>query len=282
MSEVTVTANKKLRTINEEFQENFPYLVLAFFTKDEWEKARGGSHEIEALSMNLRIRDIRTTKPEEGQEISIHGGTLVGNLENNFLKYFGIYAQVCYHDADGRGFFSSGDADKMALTELNNYLKARGYQEYPGSAGDGNDSVKTDQITQICRALHSNLCSKIPGLAPVAEYKHYARGKNVNAHREYYADIDDERIDTFYLEWDPEEEEMYVGFCVVPPAKNRKEFKKKLTAVCEKEGMDTYEYACFSTKSGVTYDTFLDMDESFAEETVKLFHAVKKIRKALG
>lgn len=282
MSEVIVTANKKLRTINDEFQENFPYLMLAFFTKDEWDKARTKGGEIIPLSAHLRIRDVRTTKPEEGQEISIHGSTQVGNLENNFLKSFGIYAQVCYRTTEREGFYTSDAEDKMTLTMLNDYLKKGGYQEYPGLEEDANASVKTDQITQACRALHINLRARIPGLASLAEYKHYAKGKNVNADREYHVDIDDEQIDAFFLEWDPDEEEIYIGFCVTPPAKNRTEFKKKLAAFCEKEGIDTNEYSCFTTTSGVEYDTFLGMNDSFSEAAFNLFHFLKDMRKALG
>lgn len=283
MSEVTITANKKLKTINAEFQESFPYLMLAFFEKKEWTKARLGGGNIESLDMNLYIRDIRETKPEDGQELSIHGNTKVKNIEDNMLEMFGIYMKVCYADAEGNPLYTSGLANTMSLSELNKQMEDNGCQEYPTlQEGCDNSSVKTDQVTLVCRALHKDLCSRIPGLAPLAVSKHYAKGESVDSYREYYVDIDDEDVESFFVEWDPEEEEMYMGFCVIPPETDRTDFKKKLTAFCEKQGVDTNEYGCFITYEDAQYDKFLQIGDDFAEGNANLFKVVKEIRKALA
>lgn len=283
MSEVTISANKKLKTINDEFQENFPYLMLAFFPKQEWLKARRENGNIKPLDMNTYIRDIRTTKPEDGQELSMHGNTQVKNLENNVLDMFGIYMQVCYVDTDGTPCYTSGEMDDMALSALNKHLEGAGCQEYPTiHAGCDNSSVKTDQVTVVCRGLHKDMCSRLPALAPLAESKHYAKGDSVHSFREYYVDVDDEDIEAFFIEWDPEEEEIYMGFCVVPPDTERTAFKKKLTAFCEKQGIDTNEYGCFITYDNAQYETFLQIGDDFAEGNCNLFEAVKEIRRALA
>lgn len=39
MAEIKISGKKVLRTINREFNEQFPYLGLHFYTPEEWEKA---------------------------------------------------------------------------------------------------------------------------------------------------------------------------------------------------------------------------------------------------
>lgn len=283
MAEITVSANKKLKTLNSEFQDNFPYLMLVFCSEEEWNKTRDDEGQsMEYLDMNLYIRDVRTTKPNDGQEMSIHGNTVVKKLEDNFLEFFGIYAQVCYRGPDGKGYYTSDELDTMTLSSLNSHLKEEGCQEYPTVQSDiDNSSVRTDQVTFACRILHESLEDKIQGLEPVLPSKHYSKGQSTFKFREYYADIEDDYLESFFIEWEPEGETLYVGFYVIAPARERKEFKKKFASLCSKEGIDSNEYACFIDFHDFHYDSFLAMDERIPDSVLKLYGMARNIRKSL-
>ena len=93
-NEISVTGNKKLKTLYKEFNKNFPYISLCVFPLSEKGKSRQSPHNSE-----MRISEVRT-KTNPG-DISIHGRTHAGNLEENFEKIFGLYAQVGYKESDG-------------------------------------------------------------------------------------------------------------------------------------------------------------------------------------
>ena len=284
MADITLTGNKKLKTLNTEFQESFPYLMLAFFTKEEWEKAKDPGSEIVSLDVNLRVADLRTTRPEDGDELSINGNTIVRNLETNFFKVFGLYVQVCCRDAEGNGYFSVGEEDAMSLAEYNRYVAKRGAQEYPDpQPGPDESSVKGDRVTELCRAVHKGLCAKISALEPVNENAHHAKGKSINLYREYYATIDDAYIESFYIEFDPEEEEFYLGFSVTAPESDKRAFKKSLEEACSQQDIDTDEYGCFSTYEDFSYESFLEIDTTTTVDAAfELYNTVRKIRKELA
>ena len=63
----------------------------------------------------MRISEGRT-KTSPG-DISIHGRTHAGNLEENFEKIFGLYAQVGYKDPNGKNYYTSGASDKRSLSQ---------------------------------------------------------------------------------------------------------------------------------------------------------------------
>ena len=82
MAGITITGQKSLATLNKEFQAQFPYLYLQFFTKEEWDRAQAGADTVHSLDMSQRLASMRVTKPSaEEKELSIHGNTLVKNRE---------------------------------------------------------------------------------------------------------------------------------------------------------------------------------------------------------
>lgn len=84
------------------------------------------------MDSSKRISEVRLKKPETGEkEISIHGRTLVKNLEKNFKDTYGICVQVCYRKKDGQSYYTSGFADDMSLTQLNKYCEEKGYIKHP-------------------------------------------------------------------------------------------------------------------------------------------------------
>lgn len=281
MSEIAVHPNKKLKTINAEFQEKFPYLFLQFFDPKSWEKARKAGGIIEHLDENLRICDIRTKKTDGDDEISIHGNTQVKNLEDSFRDIFGCYVQVCYYNSAGEGFYTSEDEDYMTISQCNEYCKKNGcLTNEDFNAPYDNSSVTTDQITLVMRIIHTELSKRIEGLEQ-PKPKQYAKGKNINSTREYWADIDDEYLEGLFLEWYPEEKEFNMGFSVLAPDKNRKEFKKNLAELCEEKDIHTYEYACYITYEKIEYNSFIDLDDKLFDDIMKLYNTVQDICKKL-
>jgi hypothetical protein len=130
MSEIKITGKKKIKTIQKELDEQFPYLFIEFFTPDEWEKYKKGER-MKPISKELTLVEARTKTPKESSSISIHGSTLVGNLESNFIEEYGLYAQICYANKEGKRYYTAGDMDKASLTKLNNYFEKKGYKKNP-------------------------------------------------------------------------------------------------------------------------------------------------------
>lgn len=131
MAEVTISGNKMIKTLKAEFQKEFEYLSLGFFSLSDWNKANKGGGTIRELDSSKRLSEVRTKKPESGEkEISIHGRTLVKNLEKNFKEIYGICVQVCV-GKDGKGFYTSGKMDELSLSQLNKYCAENGYTKKP-------------------------------------------------------------------------------------------------------------------------------------------------------
>jgi hypothetical protein len=121
-NEVSVTGNKKLKTLYKEFNKNFPYISLCVFPLSEKVKSTQHSHDPEK-----RISEVRT-KTSPG-DISIHGRTHAGNLEENFEKIFGLYAQVCWTESDGSRYYTTGAKDKMSLSQLSKLGEKEGWNK---------------------------------------------------------------------------------------------------------------------------------------------------------
>ena len=121
-NEVSVTGNKKLKTLYKEFNKNFPYISLYVFPLSEKVKSTQHPHDPEK-----RISEVRT-KTSPG-DISIHGRTHAGNLEDNFEKIFGLYSQVCYTTSDGSRYYTTGAKDKMSLSQLSKLGEKEGWKK---------------------------------------------------------------------------------------------------------------------------------------------------------
>ena len=98
---------------------------------DDWKKATSGKGgTIHGFDQSLRLSAVRVKKEGSG-EISVHGRTLVKNLEKAFYDVYGICCQVCYNEKDGKRYYTSGAYDNMSLTQLNKELESRGCQKKP-------------------------------------------------------------------------------------------------------------------------------------------------------
>ena len=65
-------------------------------------------------------------RADSGGTISIAGNKKISSLEKEFDTAFGLYAQVCYTDKDGKRYYTSGSSDAMTLSAFNALCEKNG------------------------------------------------------------------------------------------------------------------------------------------------------------
>lgn len=129
-ADLNIHGQKLLKTIQKEFTTQYPYLGLMFFNKEQADKGKKDGGSIKPLSSNQRLADVRVKKGDSGTEFHIGNRTRIGNLERYFEEKFGLYVQVCFFK-DGKGFYTSGDADKQSVKGFNDRIcKETGVEEF--------------------------------------------------------------------------------------------------------------------------------------------------------
>ncbi len=123
--EVTVHGRKLLRTLQKEFTEKFPYLILGFIHSGD----RGKSVDVRGLDTSKNISATRTKTSNE--EISLHGRTKVSTMEEKFWDELGIAVQIAVKDYRGhKYYFPIGDGfNERSLTKANAWAEAAGCSE---------------------------------------------------------------------------------------------------------------------------------------------------------
>lgn len=125
-TEISVTGNKKIGTLQKEFNKKFPYIRLGiFYSYARQQVAKGEA--IYNIPEDKTLASVR--RADFGGDISISGNKKVKSLEQEFDKVFGLYAQVCYRKADGKGYYTSGSQDAMTLSALNAYGEKNGWKK---------------------------------------------------------------------------------------------------------------------------------------------------------
>ena len=119
MAEISVNGNKKIATLKKEFNKQFPYLRLSIYDPS----MRNASTKT-PLSGDKTLASVRTK--DTGGTISIAGNKKIKTLEAEFDKVFGLYAQVCYTEADGSRYYTSGSADDKTISIFNEKKKKNG------------------------------------------------------------------------------------------------------------------------------------------------------------
>ena len=119
ITEISVSGNKKIGTLQKEFNKKFPYLQLCLF----YSYMRNESSKTQ-LPEDKTLASVR--RADSGGNISISGNKKIKSLENEFDTVFGLYAQVCYYNPEGKGFYTSGSADEKTLSVFNAECEARG------------------------------------------------------------------------------------------------------------------------------------------------------------
>ncbi len=116
VAELSVTGNKKIGTLMKEFNKKFPYLRLKIcYSYARQAVAKGES--ISGIDPDKTLASVR--RADSGGDISISGNKKIKSLESEFDKVFGLYVQICYTDADGHRYYTSGSADDKTLASFN-------------------------------------------------------------------------------------------------------------------------------------------------------------------
>ena len=110
--ELSVSGNKKIDTLRKEFNKVFPYLRLGlYYSYMRNEKSKT------PLDGNKTLASVR--RADSGGDISISGNKKIKTLEKEFDSVFGLYAQVCFTEADGHRYYTSGSNDEKTLAAFN-------------------------------------------------------------------------------------------------------------------------------------------------------------------
>lgn len=121
--EISVSGNKKIGTLMKEFNKQFPYIRLGiFYSYARQEVAKGGS--IYNIDTDKTLASVR--RADSGGDISISGNKKIKTLEKEFDTVFGLYAQVCYTNKEGKRYYTNGYTDEMTLSSFNKKCEADG------------------------------------------------------------------------------------------------------------------------------------------------------------
>lgn len=116
VTELTVTGNKKIETLQKEFNKRFPYLHIAiFYSYVRKQVAKGET--IHPIPGDKTLASVR--RADSGGDISISGNKKISSLEKEFDTVFGLYCQVCYAAADGKSYYTTSASDAKTLSAFN-------------------------------------------------------------------------------------------------------------------------------------------------------------------
>lgn len=125
-TDISVTGNKKLDTLRKEFNKKFPYLRLGiYYSYARQQVAKGES--ITPIDGDKTLASVR--RADSGGDISISGNKKIKSLEKEFDTVFGLYCQICYTNAEGKRYYTSGSTDEMTLSAFNSYCEKNGYKK---------------------------------------------------------------------------------------------------------------------------------------------------------
>lgn len=120
MAGVSVTGNKKIATLQKEFNEQFPYLYLTI----AYSYAREAVKKGQSISSIPGDKTIASVRRGDGKgNISIAGNKKISSLEKEFDTQFGLYVQVCFVDSNGGRFYTGSSYDSMTLSACNEQCK---------------------------------------------------------------------------------------------------------------------------------------------------------------
>lgn len=115
-TEISVSGNKKIGTLQKEFNKKFPYIRLGiFYSYARQQVAKGET--ITQIDGDKTLASVR--RADSGGDISISGNKKIKSLEKEFDTVFGLYAQVCYTSAEGNRYYTSGSKDDKTLSAFN-------------------------------------------------------------------------------------------------------------------------------------------------------------------
>lgn len=110
--ELSVSGNKKIDTLRKEFNKVFPYLRLGLYYS--YMRNESSKTPLDGAKTLASVR-----RADSGGDISISSNKKIKTLEKEFDTVFGLYAQVCYTEADGHRYYTSGSSDEKTLAAFN-------------------------------------------------------------------------------------------------------------------------------------------------------------------
>lgn len=111
--EVSIDKNKKISTIQHEFQKRFPYLKIEFYKVPH--KPNEGSLKENMLDSDLTIGEVH--KDDSSGIININGLMTVAELEAAFKDVYGLFVQV--FRKSGTVWLQTIRTDNWTLAEQN-------------------------------------------------------------------------------------------------------------------------------------------------------------------
>lgn len=114
--ELSVTGNKKIGTLQKEFNKKFPYLRLGIFYSYARTQVKKGE-SITQIDADKTLASVRRT--DSGGTVSISGNRKIKTIEQEMDKAFGLYCQICYTDKEGNRYYTSGSSDEKTLSAFN-------------------------------------------------------------------------------------------------------------------------------------------------------------------
>ena len=115
-TELSVSGNKKIETLQKEFNKKFPYLRLGIYYSYAREQVAKGE-SITPIPGDKTLASVR--RADSGGDISISGNKKIKSLEKEFDTVFGLYCQVCYTEGDGSRYYTSRSTDDKTLSAFN-------------------------------------------------------------------------------------------------------------------------------------------------------------------
>lgn len=126
--EISVTGQKKVGTLMREFNARFPYLGLRLYSSEVKKLGPGQAYTPYRIPTDKTLASVRE-EGATGGDISITGNKKIKNLEHEFEKVFGLYAQVVYCPKGrpaGSGVITTGAEDEYTLAGFNEKCHADG------------------------------------------------------------------------------------------------------------------------------------------------------------
>ena len=113
---LSVNGNKKIGTLQKEFNKKFPYLRLGIFYSYAREQVKKGE-TITGIPEDKTLASVR--RADSGGTVSISGNKKIKSIESEMDKAFGLYCQICYTTKEGKRYYTSGSDDEKTLAAFN-------------------------------------------------------------------------------------------------------------------------------------------------------------------
>ena len=113
---LSVTGNKKIGTLQKEFNKKFPYLRLGIFYSYARNQVKKGE-TITQIDADKTLASVR--RADSGGTVSISGNKKIKSIESEMDKAFGLYCQICYTTKEGNRYYTSGVDDEKTLAAFN-------------------------------------------------------------------------------------------------------------------------------------------------------------------